>query len=242
MKLFSLRRAGYSALLTRLRFVALGLVATLVYFVAGQRQALPDKAIPATAAPLLVSVKASQPRYMAGQPICITVALTNHSVDRVRFGYDAEDLNGFGFTITRPDGSEAPQTAINVRIHIPPTTIYAIDPLVIDPGHTRTYTFDLNALFDMSLAGHYRVQVTRFIRIPPPRGSADDAPYRQIAVNAQPLVLKSRKATNAAAGSRHTDRKSAQRILSICFRATTRPRIEVPGKRRRLAFPNAFGD
>ena len=96
-----------------------------------------------------------------GQPVVLTLALHNGGAKSLVIGGGAFEESSFHLTVTDGAGRAVPRTADGERVLTPPTSVFGNPTVMINPGQTLQYRFNLARLFDLSRAGNYAVSAGR---------------------------------------------------------------------------------
>ena len=95
--------------------------------------------------------------------IDLLIQLRNDDSRTISFQSSAY-VNDFDFEVTSPDGSPAPLTREGARIMRMKGTRYLSTVMSLDPGMTFVMTLSsLDRIFDLSVAGEYRIRLSRSI-------------------------------------------------------------------------------
>ena len=84
---------------------------------------------------------------LEGQPVMLALAMHNGGTKRLMIGGSAFEASSFHLTLTDGTGRPVPQTAAGDRVLTPPTVVFANATVMIDPGQTLQYRFNLAELF-----------------------------------------------------------------------------------------------
>ena len=99
-----------------------------------------------------------------GHPVVLALALHNSGTDRLIIDGSAFEQSSFGIRITNGAGRAVARTTLGDRVLTPPMVVFANATVILDPGQTLPYRFNLARLFDLSRAGDYVVRVSRSLR------------------------------------------------------------------------------
>lgn len=165
----------------------------------------PDKLIQAevTSPPFTLTARMER-SVPEGQPAVLALALHNNGTKRLMIGGSAFEQSSFHLTVTDGAGRAVPRTAVGERVLTPPTVVFANATVIIGPGQTLQYRFNLARLFDLSRAGDYAVSAGRtlapwpFAPAPPKRGTP--APPEMTSLTVGPLKFGMLENSDAASG------------------------------------------
>ncbi len=102
-------------------------------------------------------------RVPEGQPAMLALTLHNSGLKPLRVGGSANEKSSFEFTVTDEKGQAAAKTVCGVWTLRPPMSASANVIVLVEPGRTLRYRFNLARLFDLSRAGVYTVRVRRTV-------------------------------------------------------------------------------
>lgn len=156
-------------------------------------------AAPATP-PIILTASLEQPVCPEGQPVVLSLALYNGGMERLLIGGTASEASSFQITVTDGAGRPVSHTAFGDRVLTPPMSVGANAAVILDPGKTLRYRFNLAHLFDFSRIGDYTVSVKRSLRpwvLPRP---ALNTPRQETTLTAGPLKEHMMEADAAKSG------------------------------------------
>ncbi len=134
-----------------------------------------------------------------GQPAVLDLSLHNGGVQSLIIDGSAFEQASFQFTITDAAGQPVPRTADGNRVLTPPMAVSANATVIISPGQTIPYQFNLARLFDLSHAGDYAVHVTRTLR-PQVWSSQGIQNQPLVTLTVPPLKVRMVETADAASG------------------------------------------
>ncbi|MGI4790501.1 MAG: hypothetical protein ACRYFS_16820 [Janthinobacterium lividum] len=157
-----------------MRHIQLMLVALLTF--------LPLIVLADPAVPITLTASLDKSVYRTGNPIVLEVDLHNRGTDTVSLGGAAFDRFAFHFLITNAVGRPISRSVLGDRIFASPAVVHWNPLIVLKPGATRRYRYDLAALYSLSQTGVYILRVSR--------GPSPYSPRRGYTVSAGPLTIR----------------------------------------------------
>ncbi len=133
-------------------------------------------AAPVASPEVTMTATLEQPECPEGQAAELEVALHNGGAKGRFIGFSAYELSEFHFVVMDAAGHRVPPTIAGERIATRPMGALSNMAVVIDPGKTIRYRFNLTRMFDLSRAGTYVVGLERNIfpaRMPAPANEAE---------------------------------------------------------------------
>ena len=99
------------------------------------------------------------------RPVVLALALRNNSAVERMIGGSAFEASSFRIAVTDGAGHLVPRTAVGERSLTSPMAVFANATVMIGPGQTLHYHYNLARLFDLSRAGNYSVRVARTLQV-----------------------------------------------------------------------------
>ena len=185
-----------------MRKIPLAFIALLTLSPASALDAQTPLVVPPASVTLAASME--RPDCPEGQPAVLALALHNGGAERLLIGGSAFEESSFRLSVTDGMGRAVPRTAVGERVLTPPMSVYANATVVLNPGQTLKYRFNLARLFDLSRAGNYTVSVSRTVAprlffIPPPKAGEPTSP-KETNLTAGPLKIHMMEDAAAASG------------------------------------------
>ena len=165
---------------------------------------LPTLTAAAPTPPVTLTASLERTVCPVGEPMVLSLALHNVGVERLMIGGGAFEQSSFRISVTDGVGRAIPRTAVGERVLTPPMSVYANPTVMLNPGQTRQYRFNLARLFDLSRAGGYVVRVGRTVApwpffIPAPE-AGQPVPPNETNLSVGPLIFEVAENPDAASG------------------------------------------
>lgn len=110
-------------------------------------------ALPSVHAQLSVRIQLGQTNYLEYDPVFIQVSIRNNSAHPIAFGNLAELKGGLKFEIRNESGKDRRYLPL-----IDPKTAPPMTGIIIPPGATREFTFDICDYYNIHRAGSYSIR------------------------------------------------------------------------------------